>query len=342
MLNGEILILSGNDVASILTGRETEIINTVRMAYEAHTDGDSSLPHSLFLRFPNEPGNRIIALPAYLGQEFQTAGMKWISSFPGNLAKGIDRASAVVILNSPFTGRPEAIIEGSLISAKRTAASAALAAHSLRGAAAYSELGVLGCGLINFEIMKFLSVTCPEIELVTLYDVDGERANHFKEKGQEILSGKDVRIAKSADAILEECSLVSIATTALRPYISDFSKCRRGSAILHVSLRDLTPETILSSDNIVDDVDHVCRAQTSIHLAEQLTGNRDFIRCTLGEILKGRATPRRNEESIAVFSPFGLGILDIAVGKMIRDLAIAEGRGARIPSFFPDPYAGKK
>jgi ornithine cyclodeaminase len=73
-----------------------------------------------------------------------------------------------------------------------------------------------------------------------------------------------------------------------------------------------------------------------------LTGNRDFIRCTLGEILKGRAAPRRNEESLAVFSPFGLGILDIAVGRMIRDLAIAEGRGIGIPSFFPDPYAGKK
>jgi ornithine cyclodeaminase len=340
MLNSEILILSGQDVSSILTGRETEIIDAVRTAYEAHTDGDSSLPHSLFLRFPNEPENRIIALPAYVGREFQTAGLKWISSFPGNLVKGIDRASSVIILNSLLTGRPEAIIEGSLISAKRTAASAALAAHTLRGAAAYSELGLLGCGLINFEIMKFLFVTCPEIESVTLYDVDGARANHCREKGQEILSGKDVRIAKSADDILEKCSLVSIATTALRPHISDVSKCRRGSVILHVSLRDLAPETILSSDNVVDDVDHVCRAQTSVHLAEQLIGDRNFIRCALGDILKGRAAPRRDEESVVIFSPFGLGILDIAVSKMIRDTAIAEGRGVGIPSFFPAQYVG--
>jgi ornithine cyclodeaminase len=73
-----------------------------------------------------------------------------------------------------------------------------------------------------------------------------------------------------------------------------------------------------------------------------LAGNRDFIRCTLGEILKGRAAPRRNEESLAVFSPFGLGILDIAVGRMIRDLAIAERRGIGVPAFFPDSYAEKK
>lgn len=341
MLNSDVLILTGNDVASLLSGREAEIINTVRMAYEAHTDGDSSLPHSLFLHFPGEPANRIIALPAYLGQDFAIAGVKWVSSFPGNLAKGIDRASAVVTLNSPLTGRPEAIIEGSLINAKRTAASAALAARSLRNGAHYCELGVLGCGLINYESVRFLSVACPEIESVLIYDIDPARASHFKDRCQEILAGKDLRVAKSLDDVLTESSLISIATTALHPHISDLSKCRRGAAILHISLRDLTPEAILSSDNIVDDVDHVCRAQTSVHLAEQLTGDRGFIRCALGEILKGRAAPRRDEESIAVFSPFGLGILDIAVGKMICDLARAEGQGTVIPSFFPDSYAPK-
>lgn len=342
MLHGDILILTGNDVAALLTGREAEIMNVVRMAYEAHTEGDSSLPHSLFLHFPNEPRNRIIALPAYLGQEFGVAGVKWVSSFPANLAKGIDRASAVVILNSPLTGRAEAVIEASLINAKRTAASAALAAQFLRDGADYSTLGAIGCGFVNYEVMRFLSVACPEIKSVLIYDLDSARANHFKDRCKQMLVGRDVQVAKSIDDIFAESSLVSIATTALHPHISDLSQCRKGSTILHVSLRDLTPEVILLSDNIVDDVSHVCRAQTSVHLAEQLTGNRDFIRCTLGEILKGRARSRRDEESVAVFSPFGLGILDMAVGKMIRDLAITEGRGTVIPSFFPDPFAAKQ
>jgi ornithine cyclodeaminase len=339
MRDGDILILKGHEVLSLLTGRELELIEAVRMAYITHAAGASSLPRSTFLNFAGQPKDRIIALPAYLGEEFGVAGIKWIASFPGNLEQGMDRASAVIILNSPRTGRPEAFIEGSIISAKRTAASAALAARTLLSGQRATTVGLLGCGVINYEIARFILAGCSGVERFIVSDIDEHRAVRFKEKCRRLSERITVEVAKDFHTVLREAKLVSLATTAIQPHITDISECQPGSTILHISLRDLSPEVILVSDNIVDDVDHVCRAQTSVHLAEQLTGRRNFIRCTLADVLTGRATPRRDAESISVFSPFGLGVLDLAVAKLARDLGLAENPERIITSFLPAAWA---
>jgi len=111
MHTDNIFILKNHEVLGLLSNRESEIVETIGQAYQAHGEQRSSLPHSLFLRFPDNAKNRIIALPAYLGGDFDVSGIKWIASFPGNLEQGLDRASAVIILNSVQTGRPFAIIE---------------------------------------------------------------------------------------------------------------------------------------------------------------------------------------------------------------------------------------
>lgn len=339
MRDGGILILKGRDVSEMLAGREAEMIKVVRSAYVEHGAGRSSLPHSVFLRFPDEQRNRIIALPAYLGGEFGVAGVKWVSSFPANVEHGLDRASAVVVLNSTETGRPEAVIEGSLISAKRTAASAALAALSLRADRPTERAGVLGCGLINFEVVRFLLSALPGIGALDVFDLNAERAAAFKQRCEATFGGPAVNVVEDVETLLRGSPLVSMATTAVEPHISDLSACPPGATILHVSLRDLTPEVILACDNVVDDIDHVCRAQTSVHLAEQLTGTRDFIRCTLADVLRGDAPATVGDERPTVFSPFGVGVLDLAIGKLVRDLSIAEGRGIMLDDFLPESWS---
>jgi 2,3-diaminopropionate biosynthesis protein SbnB len=331
----DILILKGSEVNSLLAGQELKLIDTVRMAYETHGRGASSLPHSTFLRLPANPRDRIIALPAYLGDEVGIAGIKWIASFPSNLELGMDRASALVVLNSSRTGRPEAILEGSLISAKRTAASAALAAQWLHGDKKVNQAGLIGCGLISFEIARFLLAALTELKHLFIYDLDPARSEQFRRKCKKAFGAVEVEIAKDLKTVLNRSPLVSFATTVVKPHVNDLSEISPSSTILHVSLRDLSPQVILSCDNIVDDIDHVCRAQTSIHLAEQLTGNRDFIRCTLADVLMGKAEARRYAKSIVVFSPFGLGVLDLAVAKLVRDLGLAQGKGTIIGSFLP-------
>jgi N-[(2S)-2-amino-2-carboxyethyl]-L-glutamate dehydrogenase len=338
MHDGDVLIVKGADVLSLLAGKELEIIDRVRMAYESHARGETALPHSTFLRFPDRPQDRIIALPAYLGGANRVTGIKWVASFPDNVAIGLDRASAILILNSSRTGRPQAVLEGALISAKRTAASAALAAQWLFPEGQTPRLGLIGCGPINFEILHFLMRLWPATWSIIACDLDLARASRFKRKSQDLFAGIDVEIVSDVKAVLSRASLVSLATTAPEPYIFDIAGCAPGSVVLNISLRDLAPNVILSCDNIVDDLDHVCRARTSVHLAELQVGHREFIRCSLADIVRGLVPARRDAQSISVFSPFGLGILDLAVGHLVYELAFREGRGIVINSFLAAPW----
>src|SRR5213083_3103359 len=153
----ELSIINGKTVFDIVRAQRSECIRIVREAYLAHADGQSVNPDSYFLRFSDKPDCRIIALPAYLGDGFDVAGLKWIASFPGNVQRGIPRASAVLVLNRCDTGYPFAILESSIISAARTAASAALAAYWLGGRSRRARsLGIVGTGLIARYLYEFL------------------------------------------------------------------------------------------------------------------------------------------------------------------------------------------
>jgi len=332
-----IVIFNGDETLSLLEGRELEIVNVVQRAYEVHARGESMLPHSTFLRFPDAEQNRIIALPAYLGDNFRVAGMKWISSFPDNLESGMERASAVVILNSMDTGRPQAVIEGSVISATRTAASAALAAHWLHDGPA-PLIGIIGCGRISFELVRFLLATLKDIESVLVFDKDVAKAEQFKDRCCTLSRRLTIDIAPNVAMLLAECSITAVATTATTPHILNLPAVPRRRTILNVSLRDFSPEVILSNDNIVDDIDHVCRAQTSLHLAELSTGTRDFIRGSIGDVLLGREPARSVEHETTIFSPFGLGILDIALAGYVFQQGVERGLGTIVEPFFPAPW----
>ncbi|MEU9387684.1 2,3-diaminopropionate biosynthesis protein SbnB [Streptomyces sp. NPDC048279] len=330
------LILRRTDVTDVLSGRETEIIDLIADTYRLHDAGQTSLPHSVFLRFPEEDHSRdrIIGLPAYRGGERPAAGMKWISSFPGNVARGTERASAAVLLNSLESGHPVALVEGAVISAKRTAASAALAAAELTAARPAPSVLLIGCGVINLEILRFLAAALPDLREAALYDTDPARAEAFGARCAEEVPAVKARSVTDLAAALGAHRLVSLATTAATPHM-DLAACGPDTTVLHVSLRDLTPEAILGAVNVVDDADHVCRERTSLDLAQQTSGNRDFIAAPIGALLRGTADLRREPHRPVVYSPFGLGVLDVALAEFVRQEAERRALGVRVDGFLP-------
>ena len=278
-------VISGAQVRWALHGQEKQITELVEAAYRWHGAGDSVNPPSYFLRFPDRPSARIIALPASIGGQVRVDGLKWISSFPENVAAGIPRASAVLILNDRETGYPFAVLESSIISATRTAASAALAADRLsQGRPRPTRVGFFGAGLIARYIHMFLTGTGWTFDETHVFDLSADSATGFRGYLEKAGSPGRVTVQDSAEALIRSSDLVVFATIAGEPHVHDVSWFDHNPMVLHVSLRDLAPEILLASTNIVDDVEHCLKADTSPHLVEQRTGSRDFLAGTLDDV----------------------------------------------------------
>src|SRR6058998_2513907 len=329
----QLSIINGKTVFEIVRAHRSDLIDVVEHAYLAHARGQAINPHSYFLRFPEKPDCRIIALPAFVGDGFAVAGLKWIASYPGNVQKGFPRASAVLILNSYETGYPFALLESSIISAARTAASAALAAYWLNGQSRRAHsLGIVGTGFIARYVYDFLVDTGWEIEDVRLYDTSPAESEKFRSTTCRLERHRAVTVAPDVEQLVRACDLIVFATVAATPHIADPALFEHNPLVLHISLRDLTAQILLGSQNVVDDVEHVMKANTSPHLAEQQTGNRSFVTGTLADVMIGRRSV--NHSRPIIFSPFGMGILDLAVGKWVYDKAVAAGQDQRLSDFF--------
>ncbi|GAA1978325.1 2,3-diaminopropionate biosynthesis protein SbnB [Amycolatopsis minnesotensis] len=327
-------VISGAQVHEVLGHREKEIVELTEATYLLHHQQATVNPPSYFLRFPDRPTSRIIALPASVGGDVAVDGVKWISSFPENIADGIPRASAVLILNDQKTGYPFACLESSIISAVRTAASAALAAQRLsEHRARPRRLGIVGTGLIARYIHTYLAATGWQFDEIGVHDLSAEHAEGFRGYLNRTDTA-EVKVHEDAESLIRASDLVVFATVAATPHVTDPGWFSHAPLVLNVSLRDLSPEVVLAAENIVDDVDHCLRANTSVHLAEQATGNRDFLNGTLAEVITGEVAldPART----LIFSPFGLGVLDLAVGRHVHDALRDSGELRPVDGFFHD------
>lgn len=331
-------VISGKVVHQIITQAIPEVTQVIEAAYLAHEQGETVNPDSYFLRFPHNPTARIIALPAHLQTIEQAeqgiSGIKWIASYPDNLSLGIPRASAVLLLNDGQTGYPFACLEASIISAVRTAASAVLGAwHLNHKNKNLTRLTIIGTGLIARFVVRFLIGMDWHIEEVVLYDRHSQYSQSFKQHLADNYTFKQVTLANTDSEAVQASEMIVLTTTASEPYLTDLSLFKHNPLVLNISLRDIGAEVILNATNVVDDIDHCLKANTSPHLAVQKVGHRDFIFGTLPEILQDKKLLPPRDKPV-VFSPFGMGILDLALGYFVYQQAEKTDQLIEIPNFF--------
>ncbi|KVE31244.1 2,3-diaminopropionate biosynthesis protein SbnB [Burkholderia sp. TSV86] len=326
-------MIGAPSISAWLEQHPREVFDLVCRAYQHDADGHTVNPDSYFLRFPNEPRNRIIALPASIESEPPITGIKWIASFPANVDRGLDRASAVLLVNSRETGYPLACMEGSLISAARTAASAVVGATHLHPTPGrIRSLGVVGAGPIALGVVQLLARLGWVIDELCVSDLSDARASLFRDKCASLVGR-----SRSAElrTTISESDMILFATSATVPYVAEQDWFRHAPTVLHMSLRDISADLILASQNVADDPEHCMKAQTSLHLAQQQCGHSDFVDGGAAALIRGQIKPDTGRTRI--FSPFGMGILDLAVAQAILN-DLDEARMTSMPDFFPAPY----
>jgi N-[(2S)-2-amino-2-carboxyethyl]-L-glutamate dehydrogenase len=301
-------------IDAVLSRDRSQVMRLVTEAYRLYADGQAVEETPCYLRPPHDTRARIIAKPACLYGDAPVAGVKWVSSFPGNLALGLPRASGLLVLNDMRTGLPTGSLEVAAINAHRTSASAVMALNRLHGRPRGGQaIAVVGTGHIGWQMACYLVHEGWTPRAWVLRDLDAGRAQAFAQRLQAITPGVPLEQAASAEQALAQAEIVVFTTTAGVPHLHE-PELRPEQTLLHVSLRDLGVPLIVQAHNYVDSAELAFSHQTSLHLAEQALGHRNYLS---GEIDRVLAGGRPADGKAVIFSPFGMAVLDLAVGQWV-------------------------
>jgi N-[(2S)-2-amino-2-carboxyethyl]-L-glutamate dehydrogenase len=328
--------LSRSDVASLGGDHSDLYMSAIEAGFRSHAAGDFVQPLKPYLRSPRSQhiADRIIAMPAWIGGAKPVAGLKWIGSKHDNPAKrGMERASAVIVLNDPETNYPMAIMEGGLLSAMRTAAVTGVATRHL-ARKGFDEAAIIGCGPIGERQAQMLLEQFAEVKALRLFDLREDAANALAAQLRQRCGDLTVTVTNSAEAAIRDCPVVITCTVTDRPYLA-FDWLSRGTFLANVSIMDVERDVFLKVDKVVvDDWDQSNREKKIINLlVEAGEFSREQLHAELGEIIVGDKPGRETDDEIILLNPMGMAIDDIACAQAILGRAQDRNIGTVLPLF---------
>ena len=325
MTTNQLLYLSQADVEAVgLT--MPEIVDAVDAAFREKGEGRVEMPPKPGIH-PGEGGDNFIhAMPAYI-PALGSAGVKWVSGYPGNQARGLPYITGLLILNDPETGIPLAVMDCVWITAKRTGAATAVAAKYLARPES-STVGVLGCGVQGRSNVEALSVVLP-LRRVMAYDLDGDVARQYAAQVRQQL-GLDVQVVDSPRQAVAGCDVVVTAGPILRvPHATIQAGWLDAGAF--ASLVDFDsywhPAALAEADKFcTDDVPQLRHYQDAGYFQHIPPLHAD-----LGELATGQKPGRRSAAERIMIANLGLAMDDMAVAPLIYRRALERGIGRWLP-----------
>jgi ornithine cyclodeaminase len=330
----DFLFLSQDDVVAAGGTDMPAVIDVIEGAFRLKADGQVINPNKVMLTWSDEPGTqevhgRIMAMPAWVGGEWDVAGMKWIPSVPANLQRGLPRATALVLLSDRETGLPLAVMDGTVISAMRTGAVTGVAIRYLARPDARTA-GLLGAGVLTRTQLMALASERPGLEVARVYDPNTARTEALVAELRPALPFP-VAVAESEREACDGADVIIPSTLAVTPTIAKEWVPEGGLVVLVSSLdgpEDLHTVTDLL---VVDDRDHEGTADTrylrrlrdaGIPAADEAVD--------LAEVVSGAHPGRTAASQRIVCSPVGLGMDDVVTGAYVLRNARERGLGTSL------------
>ncbi len=300
-------------------------------AFAQYDLGRCKQPYKVVLRNGEDAAceefGRFNGLFAIIGDPPAAMGMKWIGSFPHNRDRGLPRASALVILNSPETGFPIAIMDATLISAVRTGAVTALGSMFLAPKGA-QKIGVVGAGVQARTQILGLITALPTVKQVAIYNRTQEHAELLAEECARRWNAPTV-VANSIEEALSDADVTLTITTALKPIVSG-KHIKPGALTIQLAGHECEFDLIQQCTKIVVDDWEVLKHRGIISPAvmhAQGLLDDSAIYATLGELIRGKKAGRESDSERIHFAHMGMGIADVALAFSVYRRARAMGLG---------------
>lgn len=283
----------------------TRAVEAVREGFIAYAKGEWAMPPKVYVAaYPNGDFRAMPAIGA------GHAVIKWVTSFPVNLERGLPTVKAIVLVSDAETGMPVAVLEGSALTALRTSAAAVLAAETLARKNAQT-VAVIGAGVNGRATARTFQARGRK---VMLWDVDPERARAAAEElGVSVAASQELALA---------ADMVATVTPSYEPLIAEGS-LRRGQ---HISLMgadgpgkcEIAPREIARTHVFCDDWTQASHAGELQHSVREHLVKREQV-TQLGDVLAGLAPGRASAEEITTFDSTGLAIQDLALALAVLE-----------------------
>lgn len=322
MALGSILYLSRQDVEATQLPM-LEIIQALETMFREKGDGKVEMPPKPGIH--PRPDAFIHAMPAYI-PSVEAAGLKWVSGYPGNQARGLPYIAGLLILNDPDTGVPLAVMDCTWITAQRTGAATAVAARFLARPESAS-IGIVACGVQGRSNLEALACLF-NIRKVKAYDLHPDVAQRYaREVGDQL--HLDIEPVKTLSEAVRDLDIVVTSG----PILKDPKPSIEAGWLAPGSFASLVDFDSYWQGAALEEMDKLATddlAQMNHYRDEGYFRETPEAYADLGEIAAGRKPGRESEDERTASINLGLALDDMATAIRVYQRARTRGIGLEL------------